>query len=75
MTASIIEPAGASKTPVFPQALHRARPRLRKTAPGQKSQTCDNILSESRANREDRGMRQSKTSHNSKSLFRIAGSR
>jgi hypothetical protein len=75
MNASIVEPAGASETPVFPQTLHRVRPRLGKTAPGQKLPKRDNIFSKSRDNREDRGMRQAKTSHNSKTLFRVAGSR
>jgi hypothetical protein len=53
-----------SQTPVFPQTLHRVRLRLGKTAPGPKSQKRDNIFSKSRDNREDRGSRQMKTSHN-----------
>lgn len=75
MTARLFKPASTPQTPVFPQTLHRVRPRLGKTAPGHKSQKRDNIFSKSRDNREDRGMRQAKTSHNSKTLFRIAGSR
>jgi hypothetical protein len=75
MTASNTKLAAAPQTPAFPQTLHRVRLRLGKTPPGQKSQKRDNIFSRSRDNREDRGMRQAKTSHNSKSLFRIAGSR
>jgi hypothetical protein len=75
MTARIIKPAVTSQTPVFPQTLHRVRLRLGNTAPGQKLPKRDNIFSKSRDNREDRGMRQAKTSHNSKTLFRVAGSR
>ena len=75
MTAPIIKPTMTSKTPVFPQMLHRVRPRLGKTAAGQKLPKRDNIFLKSRDNREDRGMRQAKTSHNTKSLFRVAGSR
>jgi hypothetical protein len=75
MTASIIKPAVTSQTPVFPQTLHRVRPRLAKAVPSQKYPKRDNIFSKSRDTREDRGMRQAKTSHNSKTLFRIAGSR
>jgi hypothetical protein len=75
MTAPIIEPATLSQTPVFPQTLHRVRPRRAKAAPGQKYPKRDNIFSKSRDTREDRGMRQAKTSHNSKTLFRVAGSR
>jgi hypothetical protein len=75
MTASVIKPAVTSQTPVFPQTLHRVRPRLAKAAPGQKYPKRDNIFSKSRDTREDRGMRQAKTSHNSKTLFRVAGSR
>jgi hypothetical protein len=75
MKASIIKPEKTSQTPVFPQTLHRVRPRLAKAAPGQKYPKRDNIFSKSRDTREDRGMRQAKTSHNSKTLFRVAGSR
>jgi hypothetical protein len=74
MTASIIDFIGPSQTPVFPQTLNRLRPRPGKAAPGSKPQKRG-IFSESRDTREDRGLRQAKTSHNSKSLFRIAGSR
>jgi hypothetical protein len=75
MTAFIIDLAGASQTPVFPETLHRVRQRLGTTAPGQKSARRDNIFSKSRDMREDRSMRQAKTSQNSKSLFRVAGLR
>ena len=68
MKASIIKPAVTSQTPVFPQTLHRVRPRPGKTAPGQKSQKRDNIFSKSRDNREDRGSRQMKTSHNAPNI-------
>jgi hypothetical protein len=75
MTASIIKPVVTSETPIFPQTLHQVRPRLAKAAPGKKYPKRDNIFSKSRDAREDRGMRQAKTSHNSKALFRVAGSR
>jgi hypothetical protein len=75
MTASILKPAVTSQTPVFPQIFHRVRLRLAKAAPGQKYPKRDNIFSKSRDTREDRGMRQTKTSQNSKTLFRVAGSR
>jgi hypothetical protein len=75
MTASIIDLAGAFQTPVFPQMLHRVRPRPGKATPGQKSPKRDNTFSKSRDTREDRGMRQAKTSHNSKTFFHISGSR
>jgi hypothetical protein len=71
----ILERAGASQTPVFPQTLHRVRPRLGKVVPGAKPQKRDNVFSKSRDTREDRGTRQAKTSHNSKTLFRVSGSR
>lgn len=75
MTAFISDLTGASQTPVFPQILHRVRPRPGKNVSGQKLPKRDNIFSKSRDNREDRGMRQAKTSNNAKALFRVAGSR
>jgi hypothetical protein len=75
MKASIVKPEVTSQTPVFPQTLHGVRLRVGKTTPGQKYPKRDNIFSKSRDTREDRGMRQAKTSHNSKTLFRVAGSR
>jgi len=71
----MIEFIGPSQAPVFPQTLHRVRLRPGKAAPGSKPQKRDNVFSKSRDTREDRGMRQAKTSHNSKSFFRVAGSR
>jgi hypothetical protein len=75
MTALIIKLAGAAPIPVFPPTLHRVRPRPGKAASGKKLPKRDNIFSKSRDTREDRAMRQAKTSHNSKTLFRVAGSR
>ncbi|MGZ5518345.1 MAG: hypothetical protein ACXWJX_11665 [Limisphaerales bacterium] len=56
----------SSETPaplVYSQTLHRMRPRKSKM-PGSQSQKRDNIFSESRDTREDRGTRQVKTTHN-----------
>jgi len=64
MAASKIKPAVTAQTPVFPQTLHRVRPRVEKAVPGSKPQKRDNIFSKSRDTREDRGSRQMKTSRN-----------
>jgi len=52
------------KDPVFPKTLHRVRTRTNKPVPNPKSPVRDKIFSKSRDNREDRGERQMKTSHN-----------
>jgi hypothetical protein len=75
MAPSIIKPVATFQTPVFPQTLHRVRLRPGKAATSQKSTKRDKLFSKSRDTREDRGMRQAKNLHNSKSFFRIAGSR
>ena len=49
------------ETPVFPQTLHTLRPNPK---PAAKAKMRDNIFSQSRDTREDRGMREMKTSHN-----------
>lgn len=50
------------QTPVFPQTLHQFRPP--KAAANPKPPKRDNIFSQSRDQREDRGIREMKTSHN-----------
>jgi hypothetical protein len=66
--AAIPKPAETAQTPVFPQTLHRLRPKgdavAKAAAPNPKSQKRDNTFSQSRDTREDRGSRQMKTSHN-----------
>jgi hypothetical protein len=52
----------AAQTPIFPQTLHTLRPIPEAAAP--KSKKRDNIFSQSRDTREDRGTREMKTSHN-----------
>lgn len=53
-----------TKVSVFAKTLHRVRTRTNKPAPNPKSPVRDKIFSKSRDNREDRGERQMKTSHN-----------
>ena len=62
MKSSITRPTAIPETPVFPQTPHTLRPNPEVTAP--KSKKRDNIFSKSRDTREDRGMRQMKTSQN-----------
>ena len=63
------KPLGTPPTDVFPQTLHRVRPRVKKeTVPGAKGQKRDNTFSKSRDTREDRGARQMKTMHNSQTF-------
>jgi hypothetical protein len=50
------------QTPVFPQTLHQFRPP--KAAANPKPPKRDNTFSKSRDLREDRGIREMKTSHN-----------
>jgi hypothetical protein len=68
------KPGDKSKTPVFPQTLHRLRTNPEAVAGGgpakPKPVKRDNIFSKSRDNREDRGERQIKTSHNPETFSR-----
>ena len=50
------------QTPVYPQTLHQFRPPKAAAIP--KPPKRDNIFSKSRDTREDRGIREMKTSHN-----------
>lgn len=71
LKASLAKPPKTSGAPVFPKTLHRLRLNPRKTAPSPKSPKRDNIFSNSRDTRENRGAREMKTKPNSKLLFRI----
>jgi hypothetical protein len=54
--------AAIVQTPVYPKTLHQFRPA--KAAASPKPPKRDNIFSKSRDLREDRGIREIKTSHN-----------
>jgi len=62
VNTSIARFAATVQTPVFPQTLHQFRPA--KAAPNSKPPKRDNIFSQSRDTREDRGTREMKTAHN-----------
>ena len=64
MNQTKIKSADTAQTPVFPQTLHTVRPNQDKVLPHAKSKKRDNIFSQSRDTREDRGTREMKTSHN-----------
>jgi len=66
MKASVTKPTAVPETPVFPQTPHTLRPNPE--AAGPKSRMRDNIFSQSRDTREDRGSRQMKTSHNAQTF-------
>jgi hypothetical protein len=55
--------AAIVQTPVFPKTLHQFRPDP-KAAAAPKPPKRDNIFSQSRDLREDRGIREMKTTHN-----------
>jgi hypothetical protein len=61
MKKTITPFAAIVQTPVFPQTLHTLRPNPKTAA---KAKKRNNIFSKSRDMREDRGMREMKTSHN-----------
>jgi hypothetical protein len=61
MKTPVAKFAANVQTPVFPQSLHTLRPNPKTAA---KAKKRDNIFSKSRDTREDRGMREMKTSHN-----------
>jgi hypothetical protein len=73
MKAPITKPTETSQAPVFPKTLHRVRQRPKDGDPTPKSAKRDNVFSQSRDVREDRGTRQIKTKHNSQTLFRKCG--
>jgi hypothetical protein len=58
------KPGAKTQTPVFPQTMHETRPNQEKVLPHPKSKKRDNIFSQSRDVREDRGTREMKMSHN-----------
>jgi hypothetical protein len=63
MTTPISKFAEIVQTPVFPKTLHQFRP-VPKVIAKPKAPKRDNIFSKSRDTREDRGIREMKTSHN-----------
>jgi len=68
MKASITKPAETPQTPVFQTVIHKPGANPPKAAPSPKSQKRDNIFSQSRDTREDRGTREMKTTHNSQTF-------
>jgi hypothetical protein len=68
MKASTPKPAAAPAIPVFPQTRHRLRPDPRTAVQVPKAEKRDNIFSKSRDTRENRDMRQMKTSHNAQTF-------
>jgi len=68
MKASTSKPGKPSPTPVFPQTPHRRRPNPPAGTPRPKAPERDNIFSKSRDTREDRGMREMKTSHHPQTI-------
>ena len=67
MKTSKTKLAVESQTLVFPQTMHRVRPRGAVAAPA-KAEKRDNIFSQSRDTREDRGTREMKTTHNAQTF-------
>ncbi len=65
MTIPISKFAAIVQTPVYPKTLHQFRPT--KAAATPKPAKRDNIFSKSRDLREDRGIREMKTTHNEQS--------
>ncbi len=66
MTTPISKFAEIVQTPVYPKTLHQFRPT--KPAAIAKPPKRDNIFSQSRDTREDRGARQMKTTRNARSF-------
>jgi hypothetical protein len=60
-----------SKTPDFPIAIRKRNTKHQVADASLKSKKRNNTFSESRDLREDRGMREIKTLHNSQTFFRI----
>ena len=73
MTTKYIKPSKVKldappQTPVFPKELHTLRAEAPALPPGSKAKKRDNIFSQSRDHREDRGEREMKTSHNAQTM-------
>jgi hypothetical protein len=69
MTTKYTKPSNAKndappQPPVFPKEIHTLRASSEALPPGTKPKKRDNIFSQSRDNREDRGEREMKTSQN-----------
>ncbi len=62
MKPSAAKFAKTPQSPVFKTVNHKPGANLREATPSTKSQKRDNIFSKSRDTREDRGLRQMKTS-------------
>jgi hypothetical protein len=68
MKASITKLAKTPQTPVFQIAIRKRGANPKEAAPSPKSQKRDNTFSQSRDTREDRGTREMKTTHNSRTF-------
>jgi hypothetical protein len=68
MKASMTKLAEAPQTPVFQTVIHKPGANPKEAAPSPKSQKRDNTFSQSRDTREDRGTREMKTTHNSRTF-------
>jgi hypothetical protein len=64
MKASITKLAKTPETPVFQTVIVKPRANRKAATPSPKSKKRDNTFSQSRDTREDRGVRQMKTTHN-----------
>ncbi|MGD0812214.1 MAG: hypothetical protein ABSA83_01310 [Verrucomicrobiota bacterium] len=73
MKTTIPKFPAADQPPVFPRTLHRTRPEGKEAVLNPTTQKRDNIFSKSRDTREDRGLRQMKTTHNSQTFSRDCG--
>jgi hypothetical protein len=73
MKRPIPKSAAIPQVSVFPPTLHRVRTRGQDASSNPATPKRDNIFSKSRDTREDRGTRQMKTSHVSKTIFRDGG--
>lgn len=68
MKSSSNKSAKAPQTPVFPKAGHQLRPNSGEA--NAKPEKRDNVFSQSRDTREDRGTRQAKNTRNTQTLSR-----
>jgi hypothetical protein len=65
MKASVTKPAATPQTPVFKIGVHKPEANPKAATPSPKR---DNIFSQSRDTREDRGTREMKTTHKSQTF-------
>jgi hypothetical protein len=71
MKASMTKLTKTPQTPVFQITIRKRGANPKAATPSPKSQKRDNIFSKSRDTCEDRGSRQTKTTHNPQTLFHI----